>query len=612
LLVALVPALPLVALGACQSAPAAHLGLVMKAPAGLLDQATSVELSVFDVGSSKCESDGTVKNAPSGGVSTFDLDDKDCPKGTSWCTTIQLDKDNSTKMFSVVAKNASGNLGQGCATAAIDQDPLSVSIQIKRFVAPACCNDGAVQVGEQCDNGVQADPACDGSPAKKCGGIAEDDVCDCSCQAKEILLSIDDTAPPYVRNGSPGSKSALALAFTPGNGNLDRALRAVYVSTYTDAKGGADVLERYLQPDLTPFTDPVPLASQLMLPVACQAVQDATVNGYPNHQQAPRIAAIGNTTAIVYMSDENQGGNYDIFLVPQTGDGCADQPSCSGDGSCVTHACVTGICATSQQISATETVPGSRDPDVAGGPPDAGLVVWTLGNDVFARVWKTDGTLVPDVSPILIAQNASEAKVAGNANGWQVVYQGSGSGDADGVFMKSVTLDAQGQAVVGQEVKVNAVTQGLQDQPAIAMLEDGRTIVVWHSGGDVYFQRFAADGTPNATDQNAPLNTVLDGDQQHPAVAASIGAGEFFVVAWETIDTSNVSARFVGGSTDFGYNSVDGQNDEFVATHPAITGQRHRPAVAVGGGGYVAIGWDDDSTDHAGVFVRRFPLPFGL
>ncbi len=584
----------------------------MEAPEGLLDQANSVTLSVFNVGSSKCEADGAVSNAPTSDVQTFTLSQKDCPSGTTWCTTIDLDKDNSDKMFSVVAQNASGKLAQGCATAQIDQDPLSVTIQVERFVEPGCCNDGTVQVGEQCDTGVVGQPACDGSPANKCGGIKPDAVCDCNCQAQEILLSADDSDLPSILNGAAGSKTNLALAFTAGNLGLDRALRAVYVNTGFDAKGGADILERFLQPDLNPFADPYPLKFQLMMPVVCDHVQDPMYNGAANHQDSPAIAGVGAFTATVYRSDENQGGNFDIFLVAQTGDGCADSPACTGTELCTAGTCSGGFCPTSEQISAPgAVVPGASTPAIAGGPADSALVVWNVGGEVFGRIWKTDGSLTPAIAPLLIAPTGSAARVAGDANGWHVVYQGAGGGDADGIFMKSV--DPVG--VLGTEVKVNAVTSGLQDQPDIATLDDGRTLVVWHSGGDVFFQRFDANGGMVTEDQNAPLNTVTDGDQQHPRVAASIGVGEFFTVAWETIETQNISARFVGGSTGFGYNSVDGQNGEFIATHPAFVApdaQRHNPAVAVGGAGYVVIGWEDNGTTHHGTYVRRFPLPTGL
>ena len=603
LLVALTPVVALITNGACGGREAAHLGLVMEAPEGLLDQANTVTLSVFDVGSSKCEADGAVSNAPATGARTFSLSQKGLSQGTTWCTTIDLDRDGSNKMFSVVAQNASGKLAQGCTTATIDQDPLSVTITVERFVEPGCCNDGTVQVGEQCDTGMPM--GCDGSPAGKCDGITADAVCDCNCQAQEILLSGNDSDQPFIANGVAGSKTNLALAFTAGNLGLDRALRAVYVNTGVDAKGGADILERFLEPDLNPFTDPYPLKFQLVMPVVCDHVQDTMYNGPANHQDSPAVAAVGAFTTTVYRSDENQGGNYDIFLVAQTGDGCADSPACTAGQLCPAGTCSGGFCPTSEQISVPGTVPGASAPAIAAGTATSALVVWNVGANVFARIWNTDGSLAPSV-PILIAPTGSAARVAGNANGWQVVYQGSGGGDSDGIFMK--TVDTTG--TLGTEVKVNAVTAGLQDQPDIAMLDDGRTMVVWHSGGDVFFQRFSATGGMVTDDQNAPLNTVTDGDQQHPRVAASLGVGEFFTVAWETIESANISARFVGGSSGFGYNSVDGQNGEFVATHPAFVppdAQRHKPAVAVGGAGYVVIGWrrrrDDAPRDV------RAPLP---
>src|SRR5262249_45050610 len=149
----------------------------------------------------------------------------------------------------------------------------------------------------------------------------------------------------------------------------------------------------------------------------------------------------------------------------------------------------------------------------------------------------------------------------------------------------------------------------------VAMLDDGTTLVVWHDGENIFSQRFNPSGDPFDRDQDHPLNTTKGGQRLHPAVAASAGLGSFFAVAWETIDDSNasdISARFVTPSGPFGYNSVSGQNDEFVATHPDVmSGARHFPAVAIGGAGFVAIGWQDDSMDpaHHGVFVRRFPLP---
>jgi hypothetical protein len=226
---------------------------------------------------------------------------------------------------------------------------------------------------------------------------------------------------------------------------------------------------------------------------------------------------------------------------------------------------------------------------------------------VYGRLWRTDGTTAPAGIEIPIATGGSAARVAGNPSGFLVVYQGPGPGDKDGVFM--VSVDPLG--ALGTVVPVNSVTQGVQGQPDIAMLQDGSALVAWHSAGDIFFQRYDANLKTPTDDQTVPLNTTGIGaasDQQHPAVA---GANGYFVVAWETPDPQsnlgNIAARFVGATAGFGYNSVSGQNDEFLATETAGDRDRRLPAVAMSA--FTAIGWEDHSMGHPGVYVRRFPPP---
>jgi hypothetical protein len=186
-----------------------------------------------------------------------------------------------------------------------------------------------------------------------------------------------------------------------------------------------------------------------------------------------------------------------------------------------------------------------------------------------------------------------------------VVFSGGGPGDVDGVF--SVRVDEEGNA--DAPVPVNATTAGVQDLPDVAMFPNGRALVSWHSAGDVYFQRIAADGATNPEDQATPIHAITDGEQSAPAVAASVGFGEFFAVAWENQGDGSVWARFVGMETGFLFNSVTGQNDDFLASHPlpGVATTRRAPAAAVGG--FVALGWQDDSPMRPGLYVRRFPLP---
>jgi hypothetical protein len=583
LLLGLVPALPLLALagscGADADAPVS-IGLVLRAPAGLLDQANAIRLQVFDASKASCQATGHVSTVPAG-AQTFALQSTGCAAGVAWCKDITLDKDGSTKMFAVVASNAAGILAEGCATATINQDPLEVDIQVQRYLSPACCGNGKLEPGEQCESATTT---------TECPGIAADTVCAADCTSIEIPVDRKVGAPrPAV-----ATKSELAIAFCPGapDYGLQNGLRAVFTDTAAGTSGGADVAIRAFDAGLHPLQDPsLILPEPHPVPLLCSDAK--ATKGSVNAQRTPSIAPIGaDLVAVVYVSDELTATHDDIFLSAQGLDGCAEKaPVRVNDNS------------------------GAASPDVAaGGIAGTGLVVWTRAGQVLGRlVARTvDAGDVPTLTPqgggsIAIAPNGAAPRVAGSASGWVVAYQGAGAGDGDGIFVRTVSPGG----VVGPEIRVNTATDGVQEQPDVAMLSDGRFVVVWRSAGDVWLQRFDAAGQPAAHDQDEPLNTVRDDDQARPAVAASGDLGQFYVAAWESRLGGNgaIAARIVGGDSGFGYNSVSGQNDEFEASVPGAVGERRRPAVAIGGGGYVAIGWQDEAAAQPGLVVRRFPLP---
>lgn len=580
LLLGLIPTLPMaIAIGACTTAPV-QIGLVMRTPLGLLDQAKTVSLTVFDASKGECMPNGHVTNVPAEGVQTFDLKKGGCAAGASWCTDIELDRDSTQKIFAVVAKGSSGILAEGCAVAKIDQDPLEVDIKVQRYNPPACCNNGSLEAGEQCDTGSSGN--CINGTGGKCGGIVADAVCRCDCTAEEILLSIDNSAPPALTNGAVGTKTGLVLAFSPGLDATKNALRAAYMNTAE--VGGGDIHMRFLQGDLYAIQQPFLLSQQLKIPALCANLNSSSP---PQVQRAPAVASVGlDRFLIAYASDQNGANSYDVYLNIQNEWGCAD--------------------ANSIKVT-TQVGDAELRPDVAAGPPDTALIVWHRGTATFGRIWRKATGL--EAMELSIATSAKFPRVAGNKDGWVVVFEGTGAGDGDGVFMATVSPTGS----VGAPVLVNDETMGVQDQPDIAMLDDGRSLVVWHSANndDIHFQHFdAAHMRVSGTDEQGLVNTVTEGAQQRPVVAAGLG---FFAVAWE--DAGKISARFVGGTTGYGYNSVTGQNDGFVASTPdpvGVMGARSGPAVAIGGAGFVAFGWEDQSAEHHGVFVRRFPLPTGL
>jgi hypothetical protein len=256
-------------------------------------------------------------------------------------------------------------------------------------------------------------------------------------------------------------------------------------------------------------------------------------------------------------------------------------------------------CADNAPVRVNTTDNGVTDPHVAVGPGGVALIVWAQGGAIKGRTYDSTSGLGAELA---IAQGKTP-RVAGSLTSWSVVYEGGGTGDDDGIFIKSV----KASGTVGAETLVNSKTAGVQDQPDVAMQPDGRSIVAFHSDSDVFIQRIDASGTLVAGDTTAPINSVTDGEQANPAV--STGLGDVFVVAWENQPAGEIWARFVGGSTGFVFNNVNGQNSDFLASAAGVSGARRKPVVAAGGDGYIAMGWEDQSAAHTGVFVRRFPLP---
>lgn len=562
-------------IAACSREPA-NIGLNLRAPAGLLDSATGVELRV---------SLGSTCNSATGSVigeadpETFQLDH--CGSA-SWCKTIKLEKDDSTRIFHVLATTAGKPIAEGCTSAAIDKDPLDVAVKVKRYNEPGCCNDGKVQSTEQCDNGFPAMTNCAGEAPSNgnasCIAIVTDEVCECDCRAREIVLSIPGTLP--TTSNTPNSKSELSIAFSGVTGNTDvtGSLRAVY--TDTEGLGGSnDINLRTMKANLTPIATGS-LSKQLRLPATCANV---FVTGIARDQHSPSIARVSaGLSAVAFLDNKAQPQQYNVSVSVLGGDGCATvEPT----------------------IVNANTATSCDAPDIAGGPEGSALIVWNQGGALRARLRSATGTLVPAAVDIELGAMSPTGKphVAGSSKGWLVAFTGASDDD---VF--TTTIDANGE-VTGKPTQVNIATEGLQNQPDVAMQSDGRAVVIWQSGEQLVIQRFDASGQPLAGDQDSPLSSNAPAATV-PAVPSVAAGGGWFVAAWLASD-GTVWSRFIGQEAGFGFNHVDGQNEDFLASHPGVAHVRKGPAVAIGET-YVAIGWQDTSEEPIhGIVVRRFPFP---
>ena len=570
------------------------IGVQFHAPQALLDDVQSVNLHIVEAGLAgiTCdESTGMIATAnPGTGLIPNDVIDQNavvtvplgrslangspCPNDGVFCSEeiVLPTAPDKPLVFQAVGLAGGAPLAVGCATAAVNSDPFYVSLSMLRYVAPAVCGDGILQIGEQCEPPSEDDP-----------------VCDSACQTREVLLSSDHIGPANIdiTNEPAGSKSGVALAWSQApDAPNPNPLHAVFEDTNFGSTGtGPEVNYRQMGQDFLPIAQPPLLHSQVRLP--------RDTGDYPGFDQRPRTQA---TPAVAAMTDGS-------FVVAYED----DRSSTSGQNISFTAISVDVATPRSDEIYINNLgVDACSDPTIAGGPNDLALVAWAdnAGRRVRGRLWSKTGWLSSSDSTFS-ATDGDSPRAAGWNDGWIVVWHGRSNEDNDDIVL--VQVDAGG--TVGAPVVVNDLRAGVQDRPTVASLPNGSFAVTWHDTGRVMLQRFDASGQPIAGDQSAPVNDGVSASAgDRPAIAASSLALGFYAIAWQTT-SGEIRARLIDRTAGYLFNSVDGQATSFLASRPDVAGSRSRPSVAIGGGGHIVFAWQDDAADHSGIYARRFPLP---
>lgn len=211
----------------------------------------------------------------------------------------------------------------------------------------------------------------------------------------------------------------------------------------------------------------------------------------------------------------------------------------------------------------------------------------TASSSGISAVRFAAGSTSPDAPVALGSVGASSPAVAASASGFVVAFASGGDVFAQRFGADGSVTDASPIAVVE-----GGDAGGTQDQPTVAALPDGRFFVAFRDEGtgSVRGRAFSASGAPSAL--------VTLGSGASPAAGAG---AERFLVAWES--GGAVLGRLYDGA------GVQARNRESPPTPDAfMVGPGTEPVVAVGGPsdqtwafvGYVAAG------DVQG---RLYPLP---
>lgn len=228
---------------------------------------------------------------------------------------------------------------------------------------------------------------------------------------------------------------------------------------------------------------------------------------------------------------------------------------------------------------------------------------WRVSAQPYKRNGRTQGQR-RQVNASLDAQ-VSSPDVAINRKARFVVVWAEDQADGDGPGILARRFKKNG-VPDGEAFQVNTYTVSEQDDPAVAMDDGGRFVVVWTSFGQdgdgygIYGQRFRANGNPDGEEFRVSTRTR---DQQHRPAVAMNGSGEH-VVVWESQRQDGNRAGIFGQrfrangrplGTEFQVNST-------------TRSDQSAPAVSIDRAGNIAViwsGWAQDG-DKWGVFGQQY------
>jgi len=221
-----------------------------------------------------------------------------------------------------------------------------------------------------------------------------------------------------------------------------------------------------------------------------------------------------------------------------------------------------------------------------------GSVDFAEGSDTFATVALAAGTAAQSRTFTTSGPHVVKATYGGSSD-----WTGS-NGSA------SVTVDAR----LGNPLRVNATTAGLQDGAAAAGLANGGLVVVWSSAGQdgsgrgVYGQLFTAAGVKKGGEFR--INTTTAGNQTAARVAALATGG--FVVVWQAQDAAG------SGITMRRYAAAGTAAGPEIAVNTTTAGDQAAPAVAALASGDIVVVWQSPVPSTSRTMIRaRIFSPLG-
>ncbi len=588
-------------LGCTAASPnGSSIALHLLTPKGVLDNADTVTLAVYDASVVGCNADGTLNASPPTDPSMILLapvamTGSGCPNqpgGTTpykWCLSGSLPLDPTRPLTWYVAGTKTGTPEfYGCTQQAVDQDPVSVDITVDPYVPGSRCGDGNIIPPKTCDPG---------------GTGMSDEACNAStCTTNEVIVSNGVAANQFYR-GNPGRKTSIGGMWIGG------AFVAVWSDAATNSSGGdggPEITARRLTQDLVTVSKPAVLKAEVRLPRGGSTATSGGTKVRSGSATQPAIAQLsdvtgGNTEFVTVFAQSASGANADLRLMATVQNSGLVAPTLDDT-----------------RVSKAEVQ--QDQPAVAVNANDLALVVWRTPNGIHSSIFNPKTSMFS--SEIGVSSGASDATPQVAAVGSDFIVTWSDGADIYMIRVGSDGVPKGSQALVN----TGARQAGTQDSPAVAGFATGDFVIAWRDGAgdvgsDIRLQKFDTKGNPTGSEVTAIVNNVHNaGDQTQPSIAAGIAKGgqRYYLVAWNSAPDQQIAARYLAADAS-GYlqstlNATGTDGDFFVGIGMS---PRSGPATAISASnpGYAAVLWSDDGAGTPGgddnrVRVRRLPGPY--
>lgn len=150
--------------------------------------------------------------------------------------------------------------------------------------------------------------------------------------------------------------------------------------------------------------------------------------------------------------------------------------------------------------------------------------------------------------------------------------------------------------VLYKDRHIHKSLRGDHYEPQVVTLSNGNTITAWQDDRDgngyhqIYARVFDTDG--NALTNEIVVNSVGDGEQRYPALAADNNGN--FVVTWEDDRDNNGFYQIYAR----GFNSNGSERFADITVNSVASGQQLRPAIAMDYSGRFVVSWQDDQDEN--------------